>query len=790
MNPLFLIFRRFFISLVFTATAGFAAEPLQLVASIDGQRYPLDSVRDGKLFIHRDGAPVEPGAQVLWELAGDPAELNRSALWSPTYGIRRSSPPDITLPLKNPWQGLVSFHHRVGKTPDGSPQVSELLNSWPDAFRADGVLIAVWLFAGQPVAVQPKPYSSRAQRSWKLGISLPLDESTRRGQPVLLLWQNGKIVPPLPRFDQSAEQAAFLAVLQDDFPALDALLLADPKLARTRIKTDKSTLLHFAAEAGSTRALRRLLAAGLDADIENRKSVTALSWAAANGRDDAVSLLLTAGASPLSTDYNKRTPVYAAATHGHATTVRLLLDSTERRANRTAKNYQSPLTIALNNGHADIARLLLADGAEYDFLDDQSARVLATQVALGHTGVVRLFIENKTRVDVPAGGYTALFAAANRDDPALLDILLAAGAPVDQAPEDGVTPLMAAAARGNIAHVERLLAAGAKVSAVSRNGDTPLHYAALKGEPAVLQKLLAAGADVNAANRSGYTPLSIALSLANPDGLPALEAARPALPKNSDEGARLLFLAIASDRDALVAAALAQGWSTDATLSGWSLLDLARLYRAKRTSALLVSAGAKSEPADPGLFVGAKELDALPKPLAVASPGDPRGVYEDFPESKVVVDFIVGTDGNVLFPRIVKSADPRLSFAVLETARTWRFTPPLKAGRAAVTRVSLPVVFPNSSERLFETAQIDSPPQPLTRVKPDFPRNAPPGFITLVFEVSPEGRAENITVSSSSHPEFANNAIDAVKLWEFSPGLKNGEPVRTRVFQEFHFDRL
>lgn len=119
------------------------------------------------------------------------------------------------------------------------------------------------------------------------------------------------------------------------------------------------------------------------------------------------------------------------------------------------------------------------------------------------------------RTDVNKGddyGHTALHEAALAGHAAAAEVLLAAGAQVDNA-VCGATPLHRAAALGRGAVVTLLLRAGADVTARDRStGDlrTPLSKAAAAGHADVVRDLLAAGSAVSAVDARGMTPWQLA----------------------------------------------------------------------------------------------------------------------------------------------------------------------------------------------------------------------------------------------------------------------------------------
>ena len=119
------------------------------------------------------------------------------------------------------------------------------------------------------------------------------------------------------------------------------------------------------------------------------------------------------------------------------------------------------------------------------------------------TGTVRALLqEHASDVNAEeADGTTALHWAVHRDDAAMVEALLDAGANVAAANRYGVTPLLLAAENGSAATIERLLAAGADPNEAGAGGETVLMTASRTGRTDAIEVLLAHGADVTARER-------------------------------------------------------------------------------------------------------------------------------------------------------------------------------------------------------------------------------------------------------------------------------------------------
>ena len=61
------------------------------------------------------------------------------------------------------------------------------------------------------------------------------------------------------------------------------------------------------------------------------------------------------------------------------------------------------------------------------------------------------------------------------------------------------------------------------------------------------------------------------------------------------------------------------------------------------------------------------------------------------------------------------------------------------------------------------------------------------GQCTVQFFVDENGVVSDPVVISASHEEFKKPSLDAVMQWRFSPGMKNGRKVATRMQQQFPY---
>ncbi|KAL7904030.1 ankyrin repeat-containing domain protein [Trichoderma velutinum] len=301
--------------------------------------------------------------------------------------------------------------------------------------------------------------------------------------------------------------------------------------------TWKREPLWYAAQNGHEAIVKLLLACGANVNAGDDRQ-TALQAASENGHQEIVEKLLAAGADVNATaagDYEQTalqtaagTALQAASGNGHQEIVeKLLTAGANVNAAGAGRNKQTALQAAAGNGHQEIVEKLLAAGANVNVAGAGRNKQTALQAAAGngHQEIVEKLLTAGADVNAAAAAaagrnrQTALQAASENGHQEIVEKLLAAGADVNAAAAAagyyGQTALQAASGNGHQEIVEKLLTAGADVNAAAgagRNKQTALQAAAGNGHQEIVEKLLTAGADVNAtaAGRNRQTALQAA----------------------------------------------------------------------------------------------------------------------------------------------------------------------------------------------------------------------------------------------------------------------------------------
>ncbi|KAJ4146816.1 hypothetical protein LMH87_001375 [Akanthomyces muscarius] len=280
----------------------------------------------------------------------------------------------------------------------------------------------------------------------------------------------------------------------------------------------RRTPLSYAAENGYEAIIKLLLAIDkVDIDAKDSWDRTPLSYAAENGHEAVVKLLLAMDKVDVDAKDNwDRTLLSYAAENGHEAVVKLLLATDKVDVDAEDNWDRTPLSYAAENGHEAIIKLLLAtDKVDVYAKDDKSRTSLLYATKNGHEAVVKLLLATD-KVNVNTRGNwdrTPLSYAAGNGHETIVKLLLA----IDKVDVDGRanwdrTPLSYAAGNGREAVVKLLLAMDkVDVDVKDNQGRTSLSYAAENGHEAVFKLLLATDkVDVDTKDDGNRTPLSYA----------------------------------------------------------------------------------------------------------------------------------------------------------------------------------------------------------------------------------------------------------------------------------------
>ncbi len=226
--------------------------------------------------------------------------------------------------------------------------------------------------------------------------------------------------------------------------------------------SDPDAALVTAAKRGDLDRVRVWLDSGAHVDARLSED-TPLLEACVAGHEAVARLLVARGANVSARRVSAQTPLWWAAVHGWIELSRELV--ARGAAVDQADIYGGTPLLQAAKAHAELSRELIRLGADprSAYRDGRTPAWFAAND--GNTGAVIAMLDAGLGVDEPIAGATLLALACDQNHVALVREVIARGANVDLAPTTGhragKTPLMIAAERGFPALVQILLNAGA-----------------------------------------------------------------------------------------------------------------------------------------------------------------------------------------------------------------------------------------------------------------------------------------------------------------------------------------
>jgi TonB family protein len=159
-------------------------------------------------------------------------------------------------------------------------------------------------------------------------------------------------------------------------------------------------------------------------------------------------------------------------------------------------------------------------------------------------------------------------------------------------------------------------------------------------------------------------------------------------------------------------------------------------------------------------------------------------------------------EGKVKILRVVKGLEDRLDQMARKAVLEWKFAPATSNGVPveAITLVDVDFKIPpqvrisprsETGEPIRMGAGV-TPPTIIFRVEPDYTPEARDaktrGTVGIQAVIHEDGTLEVTKVVKELENGLTDKAIEALKLWKFKPGMKDGKPVAVSLTIEVNFN--
>jgi ankyrin repeat protein len=220
------------------------------------------------------------------------------------------------------------------------------------------------------------------------------------------------------------------------------------------------------------------------------------------------------GADIRSINRHGKKPIHSAAKNVHKNVVLFFVEKGLSINDPDKHKRWTPLHYATDSGNLDFVQTLLAEGADFNAIDVESAKPLHIAAESGYTAIVDLFIEKGLSVDdMGKYNWTPLHYAASRGHlDSVRSLIEKSKANINTKDSRGDKPIHIAAEYGYKDVIKFLLNKGSRVNDLGTSGWTPLHYAASRGHLDTVKFLVEeARADINFLSINYENPINIAI---------------------------------------------------------------------------------------------------------------------------------------------------------------------------------------------------------------------------------------------------------------------------------------
>lgn len=210
--------------------------------------------------------------------------------------------------------------------------------------------------------------------------------------------------------------------------------LSFAQVAPSSDEISRYTGLFDAAARGDAAQIKKMLEKGEKPDLRDSYGRTPLHVAAYRSHQEAMKVLVAAGANPNALENDRYDIVTIASVANDVPTLKVALSLGGSAKNITSRYDGTALIAAAHLGHAEVVRTLIHAGAPLDHINNLGWTALIESIVLGdggprHTETLKVLVNGGANVNLAdRNGQTPLSLARSRDYKEMVLILQRAGA--------------------------------------------------------------------------------------------------------------------------------------------------------------------------------------------------------------------------------------------------------------------------------------------------------------------------------------------------------------------------
>ncbi|XP_062858426.1 ankyrin repeat and SOCS box protein 2 isoform X2 [Trichomycterus rosablanca] len=278
-------------------------------------------------------------------------------------------------------------------------------------------------------------------------------------------------------------------------------------------------------------------------------------------------------------------PLHEASNYGKEQCIKALLRVQPGMINKRTLKDQTALLLAVSKEYEDCVQCLLDKGADPDIANKDKETPLYKACERENSAIVAMLLNHDATVNKSCiQGWTALHEVVCRNNVEICEMLVKAGAKISTANVYGVTPIFVAAQSGKVEALRFLLKNGADINSQAADGATALYEACKNGHVEIVDFLLSQNADANKSGKAGLLPIHIAAQR-DDDRIVSMLISATSKARVRRSGISPLHLAAERNRDEILELLIDAGFDVNAVLSE----ERRKLYEDHRSTALYFS---------------------------------------------------------------------------------------------------------------------------------------------------------------------------------------------------------
>ncbi|XP_078071067.1 ankyrin repeat and death domain-containing protein 1B-like isoform X2 [Mustelus asterias] len=302
----------------------------------------------------------------------------------------------------------------------------------------------------------------------------------------------------------------FLNAAKDGDATILSKCLHNKVQINIRTELDR-TALHFAVANMKENAVAFLLKHNAVVDMKDKYGMNAFLLAAWFGSLSILKMLVEKGADRKSTNEERMNALHCAAQNNHTAIVQYIVKDLQLDLNKPTEKGKKPFHLAAENGCLEMAEALKEFEYNTQEKDKEGNTALHLAARNGHTAMLEVLLGEWNLID--EGNETnmsPMHIAAERGDSDMAVVLLDAGIACNDQNNRKESPLHIAVKNRQITVAQLLVESECDVNLLDERNQNPLHLAAELGRTDLVDLLLKADIDLKQKDKQGKTPLGVA----------------------------------------------------------------------------------------------------------------------------------------------------------------------------------------------------------------------------------------------------------------------------------------